>query len=1031
MFERILNYWNSLEFFQPSWPIDEKKDVKLIKNNLPWPLAKPSPKKRISYDIYLGRAIAYDLIIWTFGILDRLAEDSPIERDQSKVCLCALKVDDKGVYIAGSFAVSSFVWALCAIVEAKDFNTKLDLGDMKKLEDQFNIKLAEEETPVSFNELTKLFEQVCENLGIKKEVITPSYWAKTIEENQKADGTFTELNPSTELMSSFYISEIARIKKNPDKRTRQYIEAIYTEKPQRIEIDSNTTAMQKCLEADRYPLGMWPSAYSPSLMQQLAINLAISGQDSFSVNGPPGTGKTTLLKEIIASNIVQRAILMAAYKKPDDAFQKDEFTSPPNQYNKSFYRPEGKLTAYGIVVASNNNAAVENISIELPKRIEKDRTGHFTNTNSIDETYFSDIATDLLKEEAWGIISARLGKRENLNKLKKRLGETKEGATLRQYYVDKPPTEKTHLNWETARQNFLFALKEVENERANIIKIQKMLNQFFEITKASHSETAKIAEFRTYLNKQDQIRNEQQAAVKELEDAYSLKQQNAALLKSSLSLLKHIVPGLFREDPLVLEWKQTKLAAAEMLIDITRQQTSLQTQNMTLAKEKQQLRQKEDALQKVQEQQKRLEIELEPARKRFGVNFADDDFWQDICANETSQSACPWTDRIYDTMREELFYRALMLQKAFVLGSNAVNQNLKRLVAMWEGNFTQQDREAAYGSLLNTLFFVVPVISTTFASVQKFLDGIHTGELGVLVVDEAGQATPQSALGALSRTRKAIIVGDPLQVEPIMNVPIELCRRFADENDMPTDYRIPELSVQMLADAQNRYGGFREIGDKQLWLGCPLVVHRRCTEPMFSMSNTVAYNGRMFYKTPPTKPETTFLLEKSIWFDISDKEVGNKDHTVYSQIDLVERLMKKAIIQCNGFPNIYIITPFKSVERSLKHKLKPLFKDLLPKIEEKEDHIRKWLKDNCGTIHTFQGKEANEVLLVLGCDNLTGKKAALWVGEKPNIINVAVSRAKNRLGVVGSYELWNTIPHVELVCSVLKDTVIQGKYFEP
>ena len=55
----------------------------------------------------------------------------------------------------------------------------------------------------------------------------------------------------------------------------------------------------------------------------------------------------------------------------------------------------------------------------------------------------------------------------------------------------------------------------------------------------------------------------------------------------------------------------------------------------------------------------------------------------------------------------------------------------------------------------------------------------------------------------------------------------------------------------------------------------------------------------------------------------------------------------------------------------------------------------KWTKNCVGTVHTFQGKDANEVLLVLGCSNKSAG-AMNWVVKKANILNVACTRAKEK-----------------------------------
>lgn len=294
---------------------------------------------------------------------------------------------------------------------------------------------------------------------------------------------------------------------------------------------------------------------------------------------------------------------------------------------------------------------------------------------------------------------------------------------------------------------------------------------------------------------------------------------------------------------------------------------------------------------------------------------------------------------------------------------------------------------------------------------ERLLDGVGVEELGTLIIDEAGQATPQSALGSIWRTQRAIVVGDPLQVEPIVINPSELRRRFADDGQLAAEYRSSVMSVQSLADAANTFGGYRHYEDEKLWLGCPLIVHRRCLEPMFSISNKIAYNGRMFLQTDKPSADR-FIFEKSIWIDIKGKERGNKDHTVPAQMDAVAELMRQSIADIGELPNVFIITPFKSIERSLKQKLRPVLKEA----GFSEELVSDWLLKNCGTIHTFQGKEANEVVLVLGCDEDQGRGAAAWVGKVPNIINVAVTRAKYRLAVIGDKALWRRIRYVGTVC---------------
>jgi len=100
-------------------------------------------------------------------------------------------------------------------------------------------------------------------------------------------------------------------------------------------------------------------------------------------------------------------------------------------------------------------------------------------------------------------------------------------------------------------------------------------------------------------------------------------------------------------------------------------------------------------------------------------------------------------------------------------------------------------------------------------------------------------------------------------------------------------------------------------------------------------------------------------------------------------------------------PDLFVITPFRKVAVGLKlHLLQnaaELFGDLSPAI------VEEWIDHSIGTVHSFQGREAETVLLVLGAKRVDSIE---WALSQPNVMNVAVTRARRRLYVVGNRANW-------------------------
>jgi AAA domain len=106
-------------------------------------------------------------------------------------------------------------------------------------------------------------------------------------------------------------------------------------------------------------------------------------------------------------------------------------------------------------------------------------------------------------------------------------------------------------------------------------------------------------------------------------------------------------------------------------------------------------------------------------------------------------------------------------------------------------------------------------------------------------------------------------------------------------------------------------------------------------------------------------------------------------------------------------PDVYVISPFRVVAHEMRQLLRSE-PELFAAFGVQE---HRFLEERVGTIHTFQGKEAEAVIAVLGAPLENQRGARQWAASTPNILNVMVSRAKSRLYVVGSHDAWSGVGH--------------------
>jgi very-short-patch-repair endonuclease len=272
-----------------------------------------------------------------------------------------------------------------------------------------------------------------------------------------------------------------------------------------------------------------------------------------------------------------------------------------------------------------------------------------------------------------------------------------------------------------------------------------------------------------------------------------------------------------------------------------------------------------------------------------------------------------------------------------------------------------------------------PVWATTNLSVFPNFP-LVPGLFDLAIIDEASQNDIASVLPILFRSKSAVLVGDPNQLTHISGL------SRVEANDIAKKYNI---------DLEDNVGyDYKEVSAFERALEvteCTVLLseHYRSHPAISEFANKYVYAGRLDICTDPRK---YYKGDGLFWHDTQGVSGKRNGKSLFNHLEALEIVKKISdIIAVEPEASIGVVTPFSSQALHIE--------DLLIK-DANVDKI-KGRNIRVSTAHKFQGDERDYILLSTVISE-NSDEFSINFANTPNLVNVAVTRAKRQLHVFGS-----------------------------